>query len=158
MKNEHLTIAYALLSFEELPADEQALVKLAKEATQTSYAPYSHFHVGAALQLEGNVRIAGSNQENAAFGAGTCAERSALFYAHSSHPEAAVEAIAIAARGTNGELTDCPISPCGICRQALLEAQNRAGKPIRVLLCGRRHIIRLTGIENLLPFAFNEIV
>ena len=143
---------------EELTTTEQELVQQARQAAAEAYAPYSHFHVGAALQLEGNVRIAGSNQENAAFGAGTCAERSALFYAHSSHPEAAVEAIAIAARGTNGELTDCPISPCGICRQALLEAQNRAGKPIRVLLCGNRHIIRLTGIENLLPFAFNEIV
>lgn len=158
MSKQSLIISYEVLTLEELSTDDRLLVEKAREATATSYAPYSSFHVGAAVRLSDDTIICGSNQENAAFGAGTCAERTALFYAHAARPDEKVSAIAIAARGTDGSFTVSPISPCGICRQSLLEAQMRAKTPVKVLLCGRDEIIVCNSIKDLLPFAFEEIV
>lgn len=159
MKNKNIEISYASCKVEELDEIGQKLVSMAKEATYTSYSPYSNFCVGAALQTSGNHYVAGSNQENAAFGAGTCAERCALFHAHAEYPQEFVKTIAIAARGTDGQFTENPISPCGICRQALLEAQTRThGHPIRVILYGQREIYVIESVNNLLPFAFEAIV
>ena len=158
MENKQTVIHFALCAPEELDESDRKLVELARQATHTAYAPYSHFCVGAALLLEGGTCVCGSNQENAAFGAGTCAERTALFYAHAQYPDAAVKAIAIAARGTDGEFTQQPIAPCGVCRQALLEAQKRGGQPIRLLLASRTTVTVLEGVECVLPFAFEEIV
>lgn len=158
METRTLTIHYRHCLLEELEALDRELAECARRATLTSYAPYSHFSVGAAVRLSSGEIISGSNQENAAFGAGTCAERCALFHAHAAHPEEVVTTIAVAARGTDGEFTASPVSPCGICRQALLEARTRAHAPIRVLLCGREEVFVLNDVHDLLPFAFEEIV
>lgn len=158
MKNLSLQISYQSCTMEELPATDQELVCAAKEATYTSYSPYSHFSVGAAVRLSNGEVVAGSNQENAAFGAGTCAERCTMFYANARYPEEHIQTIAIAARGVDGVFLQSPISPCGVCRQALIEAQTRGKEPIKVLLYGEREIYVLKSISDLLPFQFDEIV
>lgn len=158
MIQKELTIKYQSLSINDLNEVDRKLIENACKATYHSYAPYSNFHVGAAILLSNNEIIQGSNQENAAFGAGTCAERCAMFYANSHYPKESIQSIAIAARGTNGDFTESPIAPCGICRQALLEAQIRAKHPIRVLLYGKREILIVDSISDLLPIQFDEIV
>lgn len=158
MTSKLLNIRYEALDEAELNDEDRQLVERAKAATLTSYAPYSHFSVGAAIRMSDGQIFGGSNQENAAFSAGTCAERCTLFYAQAQAPQATVTAIAVAARGTDGQFTKAPISPCGVCRQALMEAQTLAkGHPIRVLLYGASQIWVLEGIESLLPFGFKEI-
>ena len=121
MKHEHFEIDYRLVQLEELSDADRQLVEKAKEATGTSFSPYSHFRVGAALRMENGEVYLGSNQENASFTTGLCAERTAIFYATAKNPGAAVTDIAIAARGTDGEYTAEPTSPCGACRQVLSE-------------------------------------
>ena len=156
MEHKSLTISYTERSETELEPQWQQLVALAKEATLGAYAPYSQFYVGAAVLLEGGEVVCGSNQENAAFGAGTCAERTALFYAHAHYPDRAVRAIAIAARKGEEGFTEAPVSPCGICRQVLLETQQRSTGPIHVLLYGRRCVQEIEGVEALLPLGFEN--
>ena len=142
MKQRDIVITFEDLAYDELPADELALVEAAREATQRSYAPYSHFRVGAAIALDNGVTVPGSNQENVAFPSGTCAERSACFYAHARYPEARFEKIAVAARGTDGEFTAMPTAPCGACRQSLLEYEMLAGHDVPVLLAARDRVYR----------------
>lgn len=158
MNQKSLIINYTACKIEELNADDRTLVEAAKQATHTSYAPYSNFKVGAAVRLSNNVIVKGSNQENAAFGAGTCAERCTMFYANAQYPNEHITSIAVAARGTDDAFTRCPISPCGVCRQALIEAQKRAGADIRVLLYGEDRIELFESMSQLLPFQFDEIV
>ena len=141
---------------DELTPEEQHLLQLAIEATDRSYAPYSEFHVGAAVRLGNGVELTGSNQENAAFPSGLCAERTALFYAGSQYPDVPVCMLAIAARGTDGELTEEPTGPCGSCRQVIIESETRAGKPIRILLYGKKHVFVIDGIRPLMPLIFSE--
>ncbi|MBS7409157.1 MAG: cytidine deaminase [Alloprevotella sp.] len=154
MTDKTLTIAYRSLQLDELAETDRQLIDAAISATETSYAPYSHFCVGAAVRLESGVVVVGSNQENVAFPSGTCAERCAMFYAGSRHPHEAPETIAIAARGTDGRLTPRPISPCGACRQVLLQAETRFGRRLRVLLYGSQEVIEISGVSDLLPFEF----
>lgn len=154
MTDKTLTIAYRSLHPDELAETDRQLIDAAISATETSYAPYSHFCVGAAVRLESGVVVVGSNQENVAFPSGTCAERCAMFYAGSRHPHEAPETIAIAARGTDGRLTPRPISPCGACRQVLLQAETRFGRRLRVLLYGSQEVIEISGVSDLLPFEF----
>lgn len=144
------------MKYDELSADDRHLVELAREATYRSYAPYSHFSVGAAIKLDNGEIIEGANQENVAYPSGTCAERSACFYAHARYPQASFTAIAIAARGTDGEFTATPTAPCGACRQALLEYEMLARHDVRVLLAGRDEILILPSVKSLLPLAFTE--
>lgn len=139
---------------EDLPLADREIVEKAKEATYRSYAPYSHFCVGAAIRLDNGETVVGSNQENAAYPSGLCAERTAAFYAHARHPQAKFEAIAIAARDTDGQFCESPISPCGACRQSLLEYETLAGHPVKVMLVGREKVYVLESIKSLLPFAF----
>ena len=156
MKTFDITIPVTEASFEELSPEQQTLVTLARKATFRSYAPYSKFLVGAAVRLDNGVVVPGSNQENAAFPSGTCAERSACFYAHARYPEARFEKIAVAARGTDGEFTAMPTAPCGACRQALLEYEMLAGHDVPVLLAARDRVYRLPSVRSTLPFAFSE--
>ena len=156
MKKKELVIPFDELVYDELSAAEQALADEAMEATRRSYAPYSKFCVGAAIALDNGVTVTGANQENAAFPSGTCAERSACFYAHARYPEARFMTIAIAARGTDGEFTEEPVAPCGACRQALLEYEVLAGHNVPVILLGRDRIYRLPSVASTLPFAFSE--
>ena len=125
----------------------------ADEATARSYAPYSHFSVGAAALLANGVVVTGSNQENAAYPSGTCAERTTLFYANSQYPDQAVDTLAIAARSETGYL-DSPIPPCGACRQVLLETEQRFHQPMRILLYSKNDIYVLEGTKDLLPLSF----
>ncbi len=158
MESRTLMIAFKSCRRDELSPAEQELVDAACEATHTSYSPYSHFSVGAAVRLNNGQVVKGSNQENAAFSAGICAERCAMFYANAQYPEEMITTIAIAARGTDGDFTQVPISPCGVCRQALIEAQTRAKAPIRLLLYGQREIYVVESVSDLLPFQFDEII
>lgn len=156
MEKKEMTIHYEVLRYDELTAADAALVEAAREATARSYAPYSKFRVGAAILLDNGVTVEGSNQENVAFPSGTCAERSACFYAHARYPQARFLKIAIAARGTDGEFTAVPTAPCGSCRQALLEYEMLAGGAVEVLLAGRDRVCRLPSVVATLPFAFTE--
>ncbi len=142
--------------YDELSKEEQDLVLLAIRATENSYAPFSHFRVGAALLLANGKQITGCNQENAVLPAGICAERSAIFAAGAQYPDQAVKTIAIAARGTNGELTEEPVTPCGICRQVMIETETRFQHTIRILLYGKKRIYALNGISQLMPLSFSE--
>ena len=149
-------------SMEELSASDRRLVEMAKEATQRAYAPFSKYQVGAAILLDNGKVVEGSNQENAAYPSGTCAERTAAFYASSSNPGIAFKKLAIAAWINPGEgrpfedgFQKNPASPCGGCRQALLEYEHLYGN-IEVLLFGRDKIYILPSIKSLLPLAFTD--
>lgn len=156
MKEFNICTPVLSVSFDELDAADGVLVERAREQTLTSYAPYSRFCVGAAIALDNGEIVAGSNQENVAYPSGTCAERTACFYAHARYPEARFEAIAIAARGTDGEFVAEPVAPCGACRQALLEYETLAGRGVRVLLVGRDKVYVVPSVKALLPLAFTE--
>ena len=155
MKTLTHTCHYKLCAYEELTEQDRQLINAAKLATERSYAPYSQFRVGAAVQLADGTMLTGTNQENAAYPSGLCAERTTLFYAGSTHPNTAVVALAIAAY-TNGAFTRMPIAPCGACRQVMLEIENRHQRPIRTLLYGTEGIYLIEGgAHELLPLTFD---
>ena len=154
MKNLEISTKITICMYDELDKTEKILVNTAKEALKNAYSPYSQFQVGAAILLKNNEIVCGSNQENAAYPSGLCAERTALFYANSKYPDQAVDTIAIAAF-TNGAYTDQPVTPCGACRQVILEAQNRYKHPIRIILYGEKEIYIVEKITDLLPLSFN---
>ncbi len=153
MKQLTTAINYLLVQLDELTPTEQALVQKAIDATYNSYARYSNFHVGAACLLENGEVVIGANQENAAFPSGLCAERTAIFAAQANHPDQPITTLAIAARNVNG-LLKSPISPCGACRQVVLEIEDRYQRPVRILLYGTEGIYVFESIKDLLPFSF----
>lgn len=155
MENKIISTKIEVYSYNELNDTDKNLVERAKKATETSYAPYSKFNVGAAVLLENGEIISGSNQENAAFPSGTCAERTTIFYAGARFPGIRFCKLAIAAF-TEGEFIEEPISPCGACRQAILEYEKLGGQPIEILLAGRNKVYKLQGIRSLLPLSFEE--
>lgn len=156
MKKFNITTEVEAVGFDELTETEQQLITAAREATSRSYAPYSKFHVGAAVLLDNGRIVTGSNQENVAYPSGTCAERTAAYYAHAQYPEARFETIAVAAHLAGSEADPEPVSPCGACRQALLQYELLAGRPVPVLLAGRDIIYRLPSVRSLIPFAFTS--
>ncbi|MCR5680586.1 MAG: cytidine deaminase [Prevotella sp.] len=156
MKQLQITPAIYECQMDELTTEEQVVLRVAIEQTAHSYAPYSHFHVGAALMLEDKTVIRGCNQENAAFPAGLCAERSAIFAAGAQYPTVAPVMLAIAARNPKGELTEEPVSPCGTCRQVIIETETRFSHPMRILLYGQRCVYVMDGIRQLMPLSFTE--
>ena len=139
----------------ELPETEKKLVEEAQKAVKSAYAPYSKFNVGAAVLLEDGKIITGTNQENAAYPSGLCAERVALFYANSQYPEIPVKAIAICAFH-NGDFTKNITPPCGSCRQVMMETEIRFNTPIKVIMFGKNEILTVDNIKSLLPLAFYE--
>lgn len=162
MKEFELKSPVKEVTFEELSAIDKNLVEAAKESTRRAYAPYSKYQVGAAILLDNSKIVEGSNQENAAYPSGTCAERSAAFYAASANPGIAFRKIAVAAWMDPGKdkeweegFQKLPVSPCGGCRQALLEYEYLYGD-IEVLLYGRDKIYILPSIKSLLPLAFTD--
>lgn len=157
MKEQILELSYRIYALDELPEESRKLVDAALEATQRSYAPYSHFYVGAAVMLDNGIIVTGNNQENVAFPSGLCAERTALFYANAQYPEVPVNALAIVARDSSGKVTQEPISPCGACRQVMLETENRFGKPMQILLTSAEEVIVVERASALLPLAFSDI-
>ena len=148
------TVKVAQMS--ELTDAERSLVEQAIEATNRSYAPYSNFSVGAAILLKNGTTIMGCNQENAAFPSGICAERSAIFAAGAQYPDQPVRMLAIAARGTHGDLEEEPVGPCGSCRQVIIESETRAKAPIRILLYGKKYVYVIDGVRELMPLTFSE--
>ena len=139
----------------EIPDKYLPLIAEAKKQTEKAYAVYSHFQVGAALLLENGEIVTGSNQENSAYPSGLCAERTAIFYANAQYPESAVTMMAIAAF-TNGEFLPEPITPCGACRQVLLESENRYDKDIEIILHGTEKTYILRNAKQLLPLSFSK--
>ena len=156
MKYLKITAKIRICSYEELLSEEKIIVDQAKEATFRAYAPYSKFRVGAAALLANGVVITGNNQENVAFPSGLCAERTTLFYAHSQYPGEAVQSLAVAAY-TEGDFLDRPISPCGACRQVMLETEMRFNRPMKIILYGKKEIFIVESVKDLLPLAFNSI-
>ena len=154
MREVKITVPVQVFSFEELTAEDRELVETAKQMTLTSYSPYSHFQVGAALRLRDGQVFRGSNQENAAYPVGLCAERTAFFAASANAPEVPPVCIAIAAQ-TGGSFIENPVAPCGSCRQALLEAETRFNQPIRVILYGTQSIYIVPSMRDLLPLTFD---
>lgn len=157
MINKELKIAFQEYgSLEQLEAPDQELIKAAIEATASAYAPYSKFSVGAAVRLSGGTIVKGSNQENNAYPSGLCAERTAMFYASSAHPEKPIVAIAVAA-SHQGALLEKSVAPCGSCRQVMAEYQKKGGVKMNVILYGTKQILKFEGVENILPFIFDSI-
>ena len=141
---------------EELDLIDQKLLRIAQEATETAYAPYSGFRVGAAVLLEGNTIISGSNQENASYPQGLCAERVAIFSAASQHPGKKILSIAIAAWDSKIN-SFCAVTPCGGCRQVMLEFEQKQESSIRVLFPGPdTEVLIAPSTEVLLPFGFKS--
>ena len=157
MTNKEIKIAYTeYASIEELQPQDRLLAEAAVEAVALSYAPYSNFNVGAAVQFEDGEIVKGANQENAAYPSGLCAERTALFYASASRPDKAMTAIAIAA-GQNGHICESPATPCGACRQVMAQYQTKSGMPMSVLLVGASKVWKFEKVDDLLPLIFDSI-
>ena len=154
MKDLTITSIIKVYTFDELNKAEQDLMTSAMEATTRSYAPYSKVSVGAAALLANGIVVTGTNQENAAYPSGLCAERTTLFYANSQYPDQPVLTLAIAAR-TEKDFIDLPIPPCGACRQVILETEKRYKQPIRILLYGKKEIYEVKSICDLLPLSFD---
>ncbi len=153
MKNIQLEINIQHLQLDELAANDSELVQTAIKATDNANAKYSRFRVGAALRLGDGSIVIGANQENAVFPLGLCAERTAIFAAQAQHPEQPITAIAIAARNDNG-LMPTPVSPCGSCRQVILEMEERYNQPVKVLLYGTDGVYIVNTVRDLLPLCF----
>lgn len=145
-------------SIDELPQDIQSLMVAAIKARDDAYAPYSKFKVGAAILLDNNEVVKGSNQENASYPSGLCAERTAIYYASSKYPAVPISRIAITA-GSLKHLTDTPIPPCGACRQAISEYEIQQNKPIEIYFMGSKgKVVKAKSLSDLLPLAFNKSV
>jgi cytidine deaminase len=141
-------------SMDELNDEDKWLLEQAREATRLSYAPYSHFFVGAVAYLDNGEIVSGANQENASFPAGLCAERVVLAAVSSSYPQSAVIKMAISYRNENGA-DNSPITPCGVCRQALQEAVYKSGKSIKLILGGMEgRVLIIHESSHLIPFSF----
>ena len=140
----------------ELPQGVQDLMKQAIEAREKSYSPYSKFRVGAALQLENGEVITGSNQENASYPAGLCAERTAIFYAGAKYPGVHITRLVITARSLN-HAVEVPTPPCGSCRQAIAEYEVRQERPIEIYFMGEKgKVVKANSISDLLPLIFDN--
>ena len=153
MKEYNLTTKMRAYQWNELSDEQREVVRIAKEQTQNSYCPYSGFHVGAAAKLANGLIMRGANQENAAYPSGLCAERTALFAAGAQHPEQPVTHLAIACF-TDGHFTKEPGSPCGACRQVMIETEHRYGGKMEVLLYGENETYVFESAADLLPLVF----
>lgn len=153
MEQIDINISIQSYQLDELSPQDQELVQAAIKATNNAYANYSRFYVGAALRLENGKMVIGANQENAAFPSGLCAERTAVFAAQANYPDSPIETLAIAGRNEKGVLPD-PITPCGACRQVILEIEDRYKKPIKILLYGTQKIYCVRSVKDLLPLSF----
>lgn len=143
-------------SIEELPKEAKDLMAQARDARKASYSPYSNFKVGAAVLLEDGTVIKGSNQENASFPIGQCAERTAIFAAGANHPNKLIKMIAITA-GSSVKITKKPVPPCGICRQSIAEYEVKQQQPIGIYFMGEvGEVIFSSSLANILPLVFDN--
>ncbi|MBP5137024.1 MAG: cytidine deaminase [Paludibacteraceae bacterium] len=155
MSLSEVSFSYEILNPDSLPQEWQELVAAAKDAAEYAYSPYSRFSVGAAVRTaKGHVET-GSNQENAAYPSGLCAERVAVFHANAKYSDEAVERLVIVAK-TGGVFTDSPITPCGSCRQVLCESERRFGVKMQILMYGGKECYLVKSAACLLPLAFSS--
>ena len=155
MNKIDFTISYQeYASMDELNPEDRALLGHSRKAIKSAYAPYSTYHVGAAVLLENGEIVTGNNQENVAYPSGICAERVALFYASSQFPEVSIKAIAISAKAKHFNVKS-PVTPCGSCRQVMAETENRFHNEMRLIMHGENGtIIIVEGVKNILPLMF----
>lgn len=150
------TVLKVYNSLGELPNDIQQLMEFAINARENAYAPYSKFKVGAAILLDNNEVVIGSNQENASYPSGLCAERTAIYYAGAKHPNAKILKMALTASSQN-QVTDSPIPPCGACRQAISEYEIKQDQPIEIYFMGATgKVVKSNSLANLLPLGFDR--
>jgi cytidine deaminase len=151
MPNHSEVLSWRSLQATELVDSDQALISMARDAMGRAYAPYSRFPVGAALRLSNGQVIVGNNQENASYPNGLCAERVAMFAAAASHPDVAFESLAVVTR------SDSLVSPCGICRQTMLEYTDRFGKSFKLIVAGAGNdVLVFEDASALLPLGFSS--
>ncbi len=157
MKDIIITTQFSVFdSIQELPADVQSLMEQAVAVRKNAYAPYSNFRVGAALLLDNGKIVLGSNQENAAYPSGLCAERVAIFQSGTLYPEAKILKMAISAASDTNKTT-APIPPCGSCRQSIAEYEIKQKTPIEIYFMGETGLIyKSASLKNLLPFMFDK--
>jgi len=157
MKERKFEFNYTVFeSIDELPENQRSLLQEAREITAQAYAPYSNFQVGAIAKLANGEKVSGSNQENASFPVGLCAERVLLASVSSQFPKVPIETIAISYKSENVK-SDHPISPCGICRQSLQEYEQRVDHPIKLILGGMTGpVYIIDSASRLLPLAFTS--
>jgi cytidine deaminase len=138
----------------ELDNDLKLLSEKSIEVLDSAYAPYSEFNVGAAVLLENGEIITGTNQENAAYPSGLCAERVAIFYANSKYPNVAIKALAVVAK-KDGELIANAVPPCGACRQVMLETENRFNTNMKLIMISKNSVLTVDNAKSLLPLSFD---
>jgi cytidine deaminase len=157
MTNREIHIAYEeYKSIDELNAEDRELASEAIKAMEGAYAPYSHFHVGAAVRMSNGQIVRGANQENAAFPSGLCAERTAMFAAGARFPDKDMLSIALAG-GVMGRLGSQPATPCGACRQVMAQYQHKSGKPMSVIMIAADKVWKFEKVDDILPLIFNSI-
>lgn len=157
MKTREINISYTEYeSMDQLSCADRELAEASIKAMSGAYTPYSHFNVGAAVRLSTGEIVTGANQENIAFPSGLCAERTAMFHASATHPDAAMEEIAITA-SQNGKICASPATPCGACRQVMAEYQGKSGSPMSILLVGGEKIWKFSKVDDILPLIFDSL-
>ncbi len=157
MTNQEIHIVYQEYnSIEEMNPEDRELAAEAIKAMEGAYAPYSHFHVGAAVRMSNGQIVRGANQENAAFPSGLCAERTAMFAAGARYPDKDMLSIALAG-GVMGRLGAQPATPCGACRQVMAQYQAKSGKPMSVIMISADKVWKFEKVDDILPLIFNSI-
>ena len=157
MTNQEIHIVYQEYnSIEEMNPEDRELAAEAIKAMEGAYAPYSHFHVGAAVRMSNGQIVRGANQENAAFPSGLCAERTAIFAAGARYPDKDMLSIALAG-GVMGRLGSQPATPCGACRQVMAQYQAKSGKPMSVIMISADKVWKFEKVDDILPLIFNSI-
>lgn len=154
MSSQNIIVPISEVALADLDTDTLELIRAAKNAAETAYAPYSHFSVGAALRLNSGRIVTGSNQENAAYPSGLCAERTALFYAGAKYPDDPVAMLAVVAMREDGRMANLA-APCGGCRQVMLEVADRFKQPFPVVLAGEASAKIVSDCRDLLPLNFD---
>lgn len=157
MKEKKFQFSYTIVAnSSELAAEDAALLQTARKTTKKAYAPYSNFNVACAARLENGKTVVGTNQENASYPVSICAERTLLASVGTQYADEPIITLAITYQPVNGK-SEHPISPCGMCRQALSEYEKRSGKPIRLLLSGMEGpVYIISSVKHLLPLAFSD--
>ena len=157
MTNREIHITYQeYKSIDELNAEDRELAAEAIKAMEGAYAPYSHFHVGAAVRMSNGQIVRGANQENAAFPSGLCAERTAMFAAGARYPDKDMLSLALAG-GVMGRLGSQPATPCGACRQVMAQYQAKSGKPMSVIMISSDKVWKFDKVDDILPLIFDSI-
>ena len=157
MTERQIQISYQeYKSIDEMNPEDRELAAEAIKAMQGAYAPYSHFHVGAAVRMSNGQIVRGANQENAAFPSGLCAERTAMFAAGARYPDKDMQSIALAG-GVMGRLGSQPATPCGACRQVMAQYQAKSGKPMSVIMISADKVWRFEKVDDILPLIFDSI-